>query len=184
MILANYLLLALGVLGGIDILLYHSISHGIRNHAESRRELITHAMRGPTYATLFLIVPNFETRGMWAIALALLLVFDVGISIADFALERKSRAELGGLPSGEYVLHMIIAMLFGAFVAALAPLLVDEMIKTTALVPVNDLTAGWIRCVLAIFAIGVLSSGGMDLLAALRLLKVDHFSHAPNRLRS
>src|SRR5687767_12477753 len=119
MIAANYLLLALGILGAIDILLYHSVSHGIRTHTESRWELITHAMRGPTYAILFLIVPNFELRGAFAIALALLLLIDIGISIADFWLERQSRAALGGLPSGEYVLHMMMAMVFGAFAMSL-----------------------------------------------------------------
>src|SRR5687768_1062140 len=116
MMTANYLLLTLGLLGGIDILLYHSISHGIRTHNESRWELLTHAMRGPTYAILFLVVPNFETHGVWAVLLAALLAFDVGISVTDFWLERKSREALGGLPSGEYVLHMIMAMLFGAIV--------------------------------------------------------------------
>ena len=123
-----------GILGATDILLYHSISHGIRSHAESRGELVTHSMRGPTYAALFLVIPNFETRGAWAIAVALLLIVDVGISVADFALERKSRANLGGLPSGEYVLHMIMAMLFGAFVTLLAPYLFNCARLDTALV--------------------------------------------------
>lgn len=163
---ANYLLLALGVLDGIDIFLYHSISHGIRTHAESRWELLTHAMRGPTYAVLFLAVPNFEMRGVWAALLMLLLVFDVGISVADFWLERASRAELGGLPGGEYVLHMIMAMLFGAFVMAAAPTLAGWMAQRTALVASDNLAADWARGVLAVFAVGVLWSGALDLRAA------------------
>jgi hypothetical protein len=170
MLIATYLLLALGVLGGIDILLYHSISHGIRAHAESRWELVTHAMRGPTYAILFLVVPNFETRGVWALLVMLLLVVDVGISVADFWLERRSRAELGGLPSGEYVLHMIMAMLFGAFVMAAAPSLLEWMTQGTALVAKGTLAADWVRAMLAMFAAGVLWSGAMDLRAALRVV--------------
>jgi hypothetical protein len=35
---------------------------------------------------------------------------------SDFMLERHSRESFGGLPSGEYVLHIILAMLFGALV--------------------------------------------------------------------
>ncbi|HUS34747.1 MAG TPA: hypothetical protein VM680_05280 [Verrucomicrobiae bacterium] len=167
MLIANYLLLALGVMGGIDILLYHSISHGIRTHAESRWELVTHAMRGPTYTILFLVVPNFETRGVWALLMALLLIFDVGISVADFWLERRSRAELGGLPSGEYVLHMIMAMLFGAFVMAASPSLLEWMAQPTALVATGAHAASGLRMILAIFAAGVLWSGAMDLRAAL-----------------
>lgn len=168
--IANYLLLALGVLGGIDILLYHSISHGIRSHAESRWELVTHAMRGPTYAILFLVVPHFETRGGWALLLMLLLVVDVGISVADFWLERRSRAELGGLPSGEYVLHMIMAMLFGAFVMAAGPTLLEWLTLPSSLVASEGLAANWVRLVLGIFAVCVLWSGAMDLRAALRIV--------------
>ena len=172
MMTANYLLLALGVLGGIDILLYHSISHGIRTHAESRWELVTHAMRGPTYAILFLMAPNFELRGAWAVLMMLLLAFDVGISVADFWLERKSRAELGGLPSGEYVLHMIMAMLFGAFVMALAPTLIGWMAQRTELVASADLAVGWVRAMLAVFAVGVLWSGALDFWSVVRLPQV------------
>jgi hypothetical protein len=166
---ANNLLLALGLLGGTDILLYHSISHGIRHHADSRHELITHALRGPTYGILFLVTPNFEIHGAFAIFYLALLVFDVGISIADFWLERVSRAALGGLPSGEYVLHMIMAMLFGAFVARAAPVLWQWAAMDTALVLNSELSSTFARTLLAAFAIGVLISGGMDAIAALRL---------------
>jgi hypothetical protein len=171
MIVANYILLALGILGGVDILLYHSVSHGIRSHAESRWELVTHAMRGPTYATLFLVTPNFETRGAWAVAIALLLVFDVGISIADFALERRSRAKLGGLPGGEYVLHMMMAILFGAFVAFLAPNLRNWMTRQTDILARDDLGPAGLRIVLAGFAVCVLFSGALDLVAAARCFR-------------
>jgi hypothetical protein len=118
MTVPSVLLFLLGVLGATDILLYHSISHGIREHHDSRAELFTHFLRGPTYAALFLLVPNFAFRGWWVIGLLALYLFDVGISIADFWLESGSRRGLGGLPRGEYVLHVILAMLFGALVAA------------------------------------------------------------------
>ena len=171
MMAANYVLLALGILGGTDILLYHSVSHGIRSHTESRWELVTHAMRGPTYAALFLIVPNFRTCGFFAVTIAALLVLDVGISIADFAVERRSRAKLGGLPSGEYVLHMMLAILFGAFVALAAPKLVEWAKLPTRLIASGELAAGWVRATLVIFAAGVLSSGLMDAAAAVRLMR-------------
>lgn len=170
MMTANYLLLALGVFGVADVLFYHSISHGIRTHRESCWELVTHALRGPTYAILFLIVPNYEVRGAFAVMLALLLVFDVGISVADFWLERTSRAELGGLPSGEYVLHMIMAMLFGAFVMAVAPTLIEWTRGASRIVVDAALAPVWVRCVLATFAVGVFVSGFMDLLAVFRLM--------------
>jgi hypothetical protein len=117
-IVSSWLLLVLGVLGATDILLYHSISHGIRRHPAARGELFTHFLRGPTYALLFLAVPNLELRGLWLVALLALLLVDLAISIADFWLETDSRAGLGGLPRGEYLLHVVMAMLFGGLVAA------------------------------------------------------------------
>jgi hypothetical protein len=120
---------------------------------------------------LFLVTPNFETHGLWAIALASLLVFDVGISIADFALERRSRANLGGLPSGEYVLHMLMAILFGAFVALLAPNLIAWARSDTAVVASEALAVGCVRIILGLFAFCVLISGFLDAVAAAQLTR-------------
>src|SRR6266705_2033159 len=96
----TYTLFLLGCLGAADILIYHSVAHGIRSHPSSARELITHSLRGPTYAVLFLFIPNFLMQGCFAWALLLLFAFDVAISIWDFSLEQGSRRLLGGLPSG------------------------------------------------------------------------------------
>ena len=88
MIVATYILILLGILGATDILLYHSISHGIRSHYDSRFELLVHSLRGPIYATLFIAVPNFTMQGIFFWLLIGLLVFDVGVSIVDFVIER------------------------------------------------------------------------------------------------
>ena len=121
--LATYLIFVLGVMGALDIAFFHSISHGIRSHPDSFAELITHSLRGPTYAALFVLIPNFQMHGIFAGGLLLLFLFDVGISICDFWLEQESRRFFGGLPSGEYVLHILISMVFGAFVlSAVVPI--------------------------------------------------------------
>src|SRR5213593_4797619 len=112
----TYILFLLGCLGAADIALFHSVAHGIRSHPESAGELITHSLRGPTYAALFALIPNFVMQGSFAWGLLALFVFDVAISIWDFWLEQGSRRFLGGLPSGEYVLHMFMAIFFGALV--------------------------------------------------------------------
>ena len=169
MIVPSYLLLLLGVLGGTDILLYHSISHGIRQHAESRAELFTHFLRGPTYAALFLLVPNFAFRGWYFAGLLLLLLFDVGISIADFWVESGSRRRLGGLPRGEYVLHILLAMLFGAMVVAVMYEGGAGFRAPSALVWQADGPHVTVRVALAIMAPLVLWSGLADLRAMVRL---------------
>jgi len=169
MIAATYLLLALGALGATDVLLYHSIAHGIRHHADSRAELIIHSLRGPTYAVLFLLVPNFALHGLWFWALMALFAIDLAISIADFAIERHSRAFFGGLPSGEYVLHILMAILFGALVTSVCfeagewASLPTQIGFQPAAVPLI------VRIALAVMAIGVFVSGAQDALAAIRL---------------
>src|SRR5262245_52451463 len=167
--IATYLLFALACLGALDIAMFHSIAHGIRSHADSRSELIVHSLRGPTYCLLFILVPNFAMHGLWFWSLILIFAFDVGISIWDFALERRSRQFLGGLPSGEYVMHIIMGMLFGRLVTAVGfggqhwPTLPTRVFYAPADVPIA------LRLVLAIMALLVLISGMQDAVAAWRL---------------
>jgi len=166
---ATYILFILGCLGAIDIAVYHSFAHGIRSNPDSRSELIVHSLRGPTYALLFLLIPNVALHGIYFWCLIALFVIDIAISIIDFVLERESRRFLGGLPSGEYVLHIIIAMLFGALVTAVCfgvgvwRNLPTQIAYAPAQVP--DL----LRLVMVVMAVLVLISGIQDAIAACRL---------------
>lgn len=169
MIVSSSLLVLLGVLGGIDILLYHSISHGIRQHADSRLELFTHFLRGPTYFILFLGVPNFEFHGYALWALGALLIFDLGISLADFWLESHSRQAFGGLPRGEYVLHVLLAMIFGALCAAIFFEGGKWVAMPTQLVWEHQNVPLLVKLALGIMAPLVLWSGCADLVAAAKL---------------
>ena len=168
----TYTLFLLGCLGAMDIALFHSVAHGIRSHADSVNELVTHSLRGPTYAALFLLVPNFELHGLFAWGLMALFVFDVGISIWDFSLEQGSRRFLGGLPSGEYVLHMLMAIVFGALVTSIVCLQHDRFSLPTRLVWTPSAAPLVLRLTLSIMAVAVLGSGVQDAAAALRLRKV------------
>lgn len=168
---ATYLLLLLGICGAIDIVLYHSAAHGIRSHPDSRQELIVHSLRGPTYAALFLLIPNFALQGVFFYLLLGLFALDVGISLWDFAIERGSRAFFGGLPSGEYVLHMVIAMLFGALVTSVCLSVGAWARLPSAIVYAPADVPGWLRAVMAVMSLVVLYSGLLDLVAACRLSK-------------
>jgi hypothetical protein len=168
---ATYILFILGCLGATDILLYHSVSHGIRSHHDSRFELLVHSLRGPTYAALFILVPNFALHGSFFWLLIGIFAFDVCISLGDFMIERASREFFGGLPTGEYVLHIILAMLFGALVTSVFygaghwAALPTHLAYRPAAVP------GFLRAVMVLMAVLVLGSGAMDLMAARRLAK-------------
>jgi hypothetical protein len=166
--IATYILFVLGCLGAMDILLYHSVSHGIRSHRDSRFELVVHSLRGPTYAALFLLVPNFVMQGAYFWLLITILVFDVGVSMVDFAIERASREFFGGLPTGEYILHVIMAMLFGALVTSVFYSGSEWAGMATQLI-FEPAVPGVICGIMAIMVFAVFLSGAMDLVAAVRL---------------
>lgn len=170
MVEACYLLIAIGFLGAFDIWRFHTREHHLRSLPSARVELISHSLRGPTYAILFLAIPNLAMRGWWFVALLALLVFDAAISIFDFSVERKSRAPVGGLPTGEYVVHSIIAILFGAFVAFVW---IDGKVgleQATSL-SVEPAVPDPVRALLAVMAVGVFVSGVQDASAVVRLGK-------------
>ena len=169
MAIATWLLFAMGLLGAADIALYHSLAHGIRTHEESRLELIVHSLRGPTYFLLFLAVPNLSLCGAWFVALLALLVADLAISLWDFAIEGESRDALGGLPSGEYVLHIVLAMLFGGLVATVLLRAGHRIGEPTAISYAPADVPGLLRLTLAIMAVVVLASGAQDLFSAWRM---------------
>jgi hypothetical protein len=165
------LLFAVGVLGAADIVLFHSLSHGIRSHRDSRWELWLHALRGPTYATLFLVLPNFDLAGGWLAALFALYAVDLAVSLADFCLEEHSRERLGGLPTGEYVLHILIAMLFGAMATATA-FESGGRLWTTSAIAYRPCVPAVLQAAFAAMAASVTVSGIMDARAARRLSRI------------
>lgn len=169
---ATYLLLAIGLLGAADIVLFHTVANGIRSHADSRQELLVHSLRGPTYASLFVLVPNFALQGGWFWVLLAILAFDLAISLWDFAIEKQSRAVFGGLPTGEYILHVVIAMLFGAMVASVLFGAGDWAGQPTRIAYAPAAVSPLLRLGLAGMSVIVLVTEFGDLRAALRLSKV------------
>ena len=174
---ATYILFVLGVLGATDILLYHSLAHGIRSHQDSRLELVLHSLRGPTYAALFILVPNFAMQGAFFWLLIAIFVFDVAISLGDFVIERASREFFGGLPTGEYVLHVILAMLFGALVTSVFYSVGQwaTMPPRFAYEPSGVPTL--LRALMVFMAVLVLGSGVMDILAVQKLTREAAHDH-------
>lgn len=163
------ILFVMGLLGGADILFFHMRAHRLRQHRPARAELVTHSLRGPTYTLLFALVPNFEFRGAWFYVLLGLLAFDLAISIADFWLERDSRSALGGLSRGEYLLHVLLAMLFGALVLAVWSTGAAQRGEVTELRWIHDGPPILLRLALALMTPLVLASGIADALAVRRM---------------
>ncbi len=169
MIATTWLLFVIACLGATDIVLFHTIAHGLKKHAPSRAELVSHSFRGPVYAALFLAVPNASLQGAWFWGLLALVASEIPISLWDFITERSSRAPLGGLPTGEYVLHATIALLYGAMITALIFEVGDWAHRPTRIAyepaPVPDALRG----VMAVMAIAVFVEGLLNARAAWRL---------------
>jgi hypothetical protein len=150
-------------------MVFHTIAQSIRRHPAARQELIAHALRGPTYAALFVLVPNCVMQGAWFWALVSLLAFDLAISLWDFAIEGKSRAFFGGLPTGEYVLHVLIAMVFGALITAVLFEAAPWASAATRFAWEPAPVPAALRWIFLPMAALVLASGILDLRATLRL---------------
>ena len=159
----------MGLLGATDIYLYHSISHGIRGHADSRTELLVHSFRGPVYAFLFLTIPFFDFVGFAFWLVIAVLAVDVLISLVDFAIEECSRRNLGGLPTGEYILHILLAMVFGALVMSFWSLQFPNASEAFALTLKDRQQSLVFSLSFLLMGIGVTVSSAKDLLAYLRL---------------
>ncbi len=142
------LLLVQGVLGGIDNFWHHEVTERLPSKPSARNELALHAAREAIYAVIFLGFAWSEWHGLWAWAFAGLLVLEIGITLADFIIEDRTRK----LPPFERVLHTILAIIFGALLITFWPIWLAWTGQPTTLVPAEH---GWISWVLTLFGVGV-----------------------------
>jgi hypothetical protein len=156
------LLIVQGVLGGLDTLIYHELLQRLPHRATGRLELRLHASRDFAYAILFGSLAWVAWQGWWALVLAALLVVEILITLWDFLEEDLRRP----LPPGERIMHTVMAIVYGGFLAYLAPQLVLWGHQPTRFASSDY---GWISWVMTAMAVGVLLSGIRDLWASCRL---------------
>jgi hypothetical protein len=101
------ILAAACTVGAVDVLYYHL--HRFRLFAQegSVAEEITHLLRHVTFLAVIPLLASGSTSPAVDRAILALLAIDLVNSAADVLLERRSRAPLGGLPSGEYLVHFL-----------------------------------------------------------------------------
>ncbi|HVE59256.1 MAG TPA: hypothetical protein VNB22_20700 [Pyrinomonadaceae bacterium] len=113
-----YLLLIIAHLGAFDVLYFHIYKCKLHLRPECHREVFWHVCRHLIYALQFVWVANFRFHG-WALAfLAVLYGADVFIAWADVWEETASRKAQGGLPRGEYFMHVVLSVLVGLYMMA------------------------------------------------------------------
>ena len=160
--LVAYLLVAQGVMGGLDTLVNHEWIEKLPRRAAARREIGLHAVREATYGTLFIGLGWFAWQGAAAFLVAALLLLEIAITATDEFVENHTRV----LPQNERLLHVFLTLNYGLIVALLAPTLVEWAALPTAIVPDRHGVAG---LALAFLGATALAWSVRDLLAWRRL---------------
>jgi hypothetical protein len=153
------LLMVQGALGAFDTLYYHEWKQRLPARATGGRELRLHAARDFAYTIVFGSLAWVEWRGWLVGLLVLVLVFEILITLWDFIEEDLRRP----LPPGERVMHTVMAIVYGAFLANLFPQLAIWAASPTEFVPVYYGLVSWLMTAMAV---GVFGSGVRDVAAS------------------
>ena len=155
---ALVLLAVQGMLGACDTLYFHEWKARLPARVDRMRpELQLHAVRSVIYGVLFCTLPWVAWTGPAAVLLAVLLAVEAVVTFTDFVVEDRVRVSLGGVYPGERVMHGVMAVVYGAFLAELLPVLGD---------PLGDPAPAGLRLGLTALGVGSLLSGLRDGLVA------------------
>lgn len=159
------LLAAQTILGALDNFLHHEITERLPTRPSARRELALHSAREGIYAVLFLIFAWVEPSGLFAAVVLALLLCEVVITIADFIEEDRTRR----LPPFERVLHTVLAVLYGTFLALVVPYLAGQVGQANGVAFVSHGLFSWF---FTVASIGVLAFSVRNVIAVRRLGQV------------
>ncbi|WP_437321574.1 SRPBCC family protein [Sorangium sp. So ce385] len=154
MVTASFLLAVVCLIGAFDIAYFHWHRCRLGERAESRAEVWIHVARGFIYALQLALVPNVQFHGAFYAVFVALFVADIGVAMADIAVEPASRRSQGGLPAGEYSMHIVLSVLVGAYLHAIA---LDSMAwrhQPSAIVYAPADVPGWLRGTLGLMGAG------------------------------
>jgi hypothetical protein len=112
--LAVMLLVVSMCLGAFDTFYFHIYRCRLYAHPEARTENLFHGLRALVFGGFFLLLLNVRATGAFWWLFPLSVLAELVISAGDVLLETTSRKGLGGLPRGEYVLHVILPLVVGA----------------------------------------------------------------------
>ena len=172
---AVFVLLAVQVLAGaFDTFWHHELVARLPRRAAARRELMLHSTREAIYGVVFIGLGWTEWHGALAILLGAVLLVEVVLTLVDFLEEDCSRK----LPPSERVLHTLLAVVYGVFIATLAPHLLAWTMRSTGFAWTPHGLASW---AMTAFAAGVFAWSARDALAARSLRRLASPSGARGR---
>ena len=154
-----YLLLVQGALGAFDTLWYHEYRQQLPRSAAAKTELRLHAARDIAYALVFGSLGWMLWHGALAWVFGSILFLEIVITLWDFVEEDLTRR----LPAGERVMHTIMAIVYGAFLAHLLPHVFQWSQQPSSFAPAQYGTLSWL---LSAMAVAVFLSGIRDIIAS------------------
>jgi hypothetical protein len=164
--IALMIMIAQGVLGAFDTIYYHEYVYRLPVHGPKvGGELRLHAFRDFVYGLLFLTLPFVKWQGLLVMVLGLLIFLEICITIWDFNIEVIVRADIGGVANEERGLHLIMAVVYGFFLAHFVPSMWSWYSLPTGFGYQEELPS-WTMVTCALFGIGVVLSGVRDLCAS------------------
>lgn len=159
------------LLGGTDNLWHHEITEKLPARRAAATELTLHALREMLYAFIFLGLAWYRWQGIWAALIAVVLVCEIIITLADFVVEDKTRR----LPAFERVLHTILALNYGAVLAVLTPMLIGWARMPSAVISVSH-AFSWL---FSLFGIGLIAWSVRNALAVLKVRRPPEWVREP-----
>ena len=144
------LLVAQGVIGGVDTLVNHEIIERLPHRAEAHGEIGLHWVRESIYACLFGGLAWFEFHGAAAAFIAALVLGEIVVTASDEFIENRIRV----LPQNERVLHVFLTLNLGLVIAVLVPTLLAWGKLPTGLTPVDHGLMSWILSFFALLGVG------------------------------
>ena len=146
-------------MGAFDTLYYHEYKLKLPSRPHARRELRLHAARDFAYALLFGTIGLVTWNGLFAWLLLALLLTEILITLADFLEEDRIRK----LPPGERVMHALMGIVYGLFLAYLLPNVLQWSHQPGGF---HAVRYGFLSVALPVMAFGVLCSGIRDYISS------------------
>lgn len=162
-----YVLIAQGVLGGLDVFWNHEWKERLPGRPNAAREQQIHGARELFYAAIFLGLAWYSWHGGWAMVILGLLAIEIVLTAWDFIVEDKTRI----LGPNERVLHLLLSMGGGAYVALLIPELLRWWAQPAALQPAYYGIQSWI---LTLLGAGVFLWALRDSWSGVQLARLHH----------
>jgi hypothetical protein len=159
-----------GLLGAFDTLYFHELRAKLPALGKTAKaELLLHSARSIIYAIFFMTLPWLMWQGWWTVILVTLLGLEIVITMYDFVIEDLVRKPLGGVFPAERVMHGVLGVLYGVFLATLFPMLYQWWTAPSGWALQTLSAPFWLKISLSVMGALSFSSGMRDLFAAFAL---------------